>query len=865
MVHTAGVVICSKSSDKNIKTINTEYTYDAQGNVLSKDNRGNSNGGVKELFHYTYDALNRLTSAIGQFGNTRHFYTYDSLGNLTREQTDNNKYVIYTYNIMNQQAEKLVDGQDRYTMTYDRRGNLIGEFYHHNSRNHSRYTAQYEYDAVGKLVMGKSYVGTSVDYEYSEYIYNALGDLVGNIMTIENHNHGYHGIQSDPDAPSNSKTAVVEKKYVIDYTSDLRNILVEYETNGLTYRYTYGALGRKLSVTISPVLTSAGELVNVDNEVKLYYHHDRLGSTKFLTDDVSGKVVSYVDYDEWGATTDKAVLRLGLRQLDLVTSYTGYIHDPVLDIYYAQARMYDANSKRFLAIDPWEGELTDPQTLAKYTYVINNPLKYIDPFGLTQTGVSGASSAGGTTDTTDTSNTSDRCDRCKKKTCICDEIDSAIEEAVRDLINDLELDKKAAEELDKLIEEISGKIFDEIIEAYDKFEDAGFCPAEEDGLFGDMLSAFIDAAVEIAYYHDGTDEELKEILDTVAEAILDTAIVVENLNYGNTYRGYESFIKKFTFRESIGDVINLYLNISESIYTPRGDQRFINEVSVILQVQVSGIPYPKDWDFNDKFAFAYRYLNELDEIFEYIGKNYYTTDKRVDFDTAHKAEKDFLFLTDFSLAIHLTLEQRFDVRDLLVEDRGYLNSTISYLEEAGFNNKKEWINPFKLTEARALALKASNTHTAAEMGMTYHDWYTFLAVVSIFDGAARMGHVSGTLNDLQKNFQASQSAKAINVAHDAAVRNTANGAQNTQVQGAGSATAPSYPGNNPNIPPRAGFEWRGSGPVGSSQGNWYNPLTKEWMRPDLNHAPPIGPHWDYGIKGQSPHYRIFPDGSMIPK
>jgi hypothetical protein len=80
-----------------------------------------------------------------------------------------------------------------------------------------------------------------------------------------------------------------------------------------------------------------------------------------------------------------------------------------------------------------------------------------------------------------------------------------------------------------------------------------------------------------------------------------------------------------------------------------------------------------------------------------------------------------------------------------------------------------------------------------------------------------------------------------------------------------SAAAPRYPGNNPSIAPGRGFEWRGSGPVGSNQGNWYNPSTREWMRPDLNHGPPIGPHWDYGVRGQSPNYRIFPNGSMIPK
>ncbi len=53
-----------------------------------------------------------------------------------------------------------------------------------------------------------------------------------------------------------------------------------------------------------------------------------------------------------------------------------------------------------------------------------------------------------------------------------------------------------------------------------------------------------------------------------------------------------------------------------------------------------------------------------------------------------------------------------------------------------------------------------------------------------------------------------------------------------------------WPGDDPTQAPE-GFEWRGKGPVGSNQGNWYNPETGEILHPDLNHPNPIGPHWDY--------------------
>jgi hypothetical protein len=75
---------------------------------------------------------------------------------------------------------------------------------------------------------------------------------------------------------------------------------------------------------------------------------------------------------------------------------------------------------------------------------------------------------------------------------------------------------------------------------------------------------------------------------------------------------------------------------------------------------------------------------------------------------------------------------------------------------------------------------------------------------------------------------------------------------------------PDYPGDDPTKSPGEGWEWRGKGDPSSGEGNWYNPETGEILHPDLNHQPPVEPHWDYrGTDGK--WYRFFPDGSMIPK
>jgi hypothetical protein len=66
-----------------------------------------------------------------------------------------------------------------------------------------------------------------------------------------------------------------------------------------------------------------------------------------------------------------------------------------------------------------------------------------------------------------------------------------------------------------------------------------------------------------------------------------------------------------------------------------------------------------------------------------------------------------------------------------------------------------------------------------------------------------------------------------------------------------------YP-EDPAAPPGDGWEYRGRP---GKRGNWYNPRTKESLRPDLQHPPGIRPHWDY--KAPSGRwYRWFPDGSF---
>jgi RHS repeat-associated protein len=161
------------------------------------------------------------------------------------------------------------------------------------------------------------------------------------------------------------------------------NVIMEYEDGAgvLTYRYTYGL--KKSNVVISGIPNGVGGLSQkyayppgAADIVKLYYHHDRLGTTHYFTDNLAGRVSGFVSFDSWGSLASKAIVRLDVRELDLVQEYTGHPADMVLGLYYAKARMYDPLTSRFKSADPIKGYITNPQTLNQYSYCINNPLKY---------------------------------------------------------------------------------------------------------------------------------------------------------------------------------------------------------------------------------------------------------------------------------------------------------------------------------------------------------------------------------------------------------------------------------------------------------------------------------------------------------
>ncbi len=125
---------------------------------------------------------------------------------------------------------------------------------------------------------------------------------------------------------------------------------------------------------------------------------DQLGSIK-VADDIATDYPRDIarDYDAWGKLRRdadwSAMTQADIEQevlgnaaaaeswLWLPRGYTGHEHLLEFDIINMNARLYDPTLARMLSSDNVLSDPTNTQSYNRYSYVINNPLKYTDPSG----------------------------------------------------------------------------------------------------------------------------------------------------------------------------------------------------------------------------------------------------------------------------------------------------------------------------------------------------------------------------------------------------------------------------------------------------------------------------------------------------
>lgn len=337
---------------------------------ILQDNIQYNNKGLLTQFHYgnelqtafLYDSRKRplkidVTDGETQFLNLD--YTWDSNSNITElvngwRDTDmdwHSNTEVYTY-----------DGLDRltsatsslwsHTYQYDKTGNRISKdstTYTINSVNQVTEISDgttFDYDLIGNMI--QKVKGTDTwDYTY-DYA-NKLTEIKKNSTVLGEYTYDGDG----------KRIQVTENNETTFYVYSGINVLYEKTSTG-TACYIYGSGGQ-----IAKITKTQGE------SHIFYYHTDHLGSTRLVTDE-SQHIIAAAVYEPFGQSITEG---------EESFLYTGKEKDET-GLYYYGARYYDPELGRFIIRDPLAGKKIAPQSLNRYTYCLNNPVKFIDPAGM---------------------------------------------------------------------------------------------------------------------------------------------------------------------------------------------------------------------------------------------------------------------------------------------------------------------------------------------------------------------------------------------------------------------------------------------------------------------------------------------------
>ena len=247
-----------------------------------------------------------------------------------------------------------------------------------------QYNESYQYNAIGNITSK-----ASVTYWYSDtlhkhaathlggvqkYWYDANGNMTRRVEMSGTQRITYTqawDIENRLSVVTNTTTMSVTRFY---YDGDGKR--VKKVQGGQTMAYLGAHYEKNVTTGVTTTYYYAGSTrVAMRQGSTVYYlHGDHLGSAS-LTTNVSGNKFSEERYYPYGVT------RYGSSPTD--RQFTGQRKEDASlgSLYDYGARFYSPVLGRFLSADTIVPSPANPQSLNRYSYVLNSPLKYTDPNG----------------------------------------------------------------------------------------------------------------------------------------------------------------------------------------------------------------------------------------------------------------------------------------------------------------------------------------------------------------------------------------------------------------------------------------------------------------------------------------------------
>jgi len=379
---------------KTVKTVDavnytTSFTYDGISRITSVKYPGTS----PETVSYVYNG-DMLSQVIGSNPAPYAAYTnYNALGQPGTVTYGNNVTTAYQYSPTNNRLQSITTNSASQTLlnlsyTYDNTGNVTGIA----DAIDSTRSQAFIYDDLNRLWQAQSTAYGTQFYAY---------DQIGNITSKEGVSYTYAGI--GPHAVSLTSDG---KTYAYDpdgnmmfdgtrsffYNSDNmpRSIIMAGKTTSFVYDYAnqrtkkttptgtnvyIGKLYECRSNVCTKYIFAGNQLIaHKSGSIVDYYHQDHLGSSRIVTDVTGTKIEDAYYYPFGAAKTDTG-------SVSVTHKYTSQEFDTETGLYNYNARLYNPTLGRFTSADTIVPSPFNPQSLNRYSYVMNNPLRYTDPSG----------------------------------------------------------------------------------------------------------------------------------------------------------------------------------------------------------------------------------------------------------------------------------------------------------------------------------------------------------------------------------------------------------------------------------------------------------------------------------------------------
>ncbi len=394
----------------------TRYAYDAFGN-LTKETKTELS--VAYTTQYSYDAQNRITSLTYPDGRTMT-YTRNPTGRVTDIAMTNGGTTTSLLSAVTTRADGLITAQTfgnglTETRGYDLQGRLTSQTLGGESR---RYTydangnlmtlppSSYNYDLIDRLVQAT--LGT----DSFSYVYEGNGDLLYKTSTPPNPSPRDDAFSYN--APGQlteyRQGGAIKGSYVYDH----RNLRTrKNDTRGTTvYHYDQG--GQLIAETQPDgtlirayVWLNTTPIVQTDNnnstETITYLHTDHLNTPRFATNAQGTKIWSW-NSEGFGNSAPNEDVDQDSNLTTINLRFPGQYYDQESGLHYNWNRYYDPRTGRYVTSDPigFEGGLNtyayvdsvgEPfaPELNTYLYAHANPLRFIDPKGLSSIVYNGGS------------------------------------------------------------------------------------------------------------------------------------------------------------------------------------------------------------------------------------------------------------------------------------------------------------------------------------------------------------------------------------------------------------------------------------------------------------------------------------------